>query len=56
MLSQGDLAVGLYSNATMHTPMTVTQDALKVVKELGVDCCVSTTGAGVGQSDLSALG
>ncbi|ORY56204.1 iron-containing alcohol dehydrogenase [Leucosporidium creatinivorum] len=40
----GELAVGLYSNATMHTPMTVTQDALKVVKELGVDCCVAVGG------------
>jgi hypothetical protein len=37
---QGDLAVGLYTNATMHTPMSVTLDALAKAKELGVDCCV----------------
>ena len=36
----GDLAVGIYSNATMHTPMHVTQDALARAHELGADCCV----------------
>ncbi|BGP36639.1 hypothetical protein JCM10449v2_000540 [Rhodotorula kratochvilovae] len=40
----GDLAVGLYTNATMHTPMNVTQDALAKAKELNVDCCVSVGG------------
>lgn len=36
----GDLAAGIYTNATMHTPMDVTQDALAKAKELQVDCCV----------------
>ncbi|GAA6047842.1 hypothetical protein JCM3770_004669 [Rhodotorula araucariae] len=40
----GDLAVGLYTNATMHTPMNVTQDALAKANELNVDCCVSVGG------------
>ncbi|GAA5991971.1 hypothetical protein JCM10908_000676 [Rhodotorula pacifica] len=40
----GDLAVGLYSNATMHTPIHVTQEALAKAKELNVDCCVSVGG------------
>lgn len=44
LLQQGDLAVGLYSNATMHTPINVTQEALARAKELGVDCCVSVGG------------
>ncbi|GAA5917198.1 hypothetical protein JCM8208_003323 [Rhodotorula glutinis] len=40
----GDLAVGIYSNATMHTPMDVTRDALKHAQDLGADCCVSVGG------------
>ncbi|GAA6036597.1 hypothetical protein JCM8097_001244 [Rhodosporidiobolus ruineniae] len=40
----GDLAVGLYTNATMHTPMNVTQDALAKAKELNVDVCVAVGG------------
>ncbi|CEQ42112.1 SPOSA6832_03901, partial [Sporobolomyces salmonicolor] len=40
----GNLAVGIYTNATMHTPMHVTQDALAKAKELGVDCCVAVGG------------
>ncbi|GAA6004382.1 hypothetical protein JCM10207_000695 [Rhodosporidiobolus poonsookiae] len=40
----GDLAVGLYTNATMHTPMEVTQDALAKAKELNVDVCVAVGG------------
>lgn len=41
---QGSLAVGLYSNAIMHTPIHVTQEALARAKELEVDCCVSVGG------------
>ncbi|GAA5932575.1 hypothetical protein JCM3775_005966 [Rhodotorula graminis] len=40
----GHLAVGIYSNATMHTPMDVTRDALKRAQDLGADCCVSVGG------------
>lgn len=47
----GALAVGVFDQATMHTPVQVTEDALKVVKEAGADCVVSlgggsTTGLG----------
>lgn len=40
----GDLAVGLYDNATMHTPVEVTQDALDIVKSIGADCVVALGG------------
>jgi glycerol dehydrogenase-like iron-containing ADH family enzyme len=40
----GDLGVGLYTRATMHTPRHVTDDALKTVDELEVDCVVSVGG------------
>ncbi|GAA6058529.1 hypothetical protein JCM10212_006968 [Sporobolomyces blumeae] len=40
----GELAVGIYSNATMHTPMDVTLDALAKAKQLDVDCVVSIGG------------
>lgn len=38
---QGDFAVGIYSNATMHTPMSITKDALSINENLGADCVVS---------------
>ncbi|PWN92570.1 Dehydroquinate synthase-like protein [Acaromyces ingoldii] len=34
----------LYSNATMHTPVEVTEDALKVVSEKNIDCLVAVGG------------
>ncbi|GAA5842066.1 hypothetical protein JCM3766R1_005737 [Sporobolomyces carnicolor] len=40
----GALAVGIYTNATMHTPIEVTKDALAKAKELGADCVVSVGG------------
>jgi len=40
----GSAAVGLYSNATMHTPEIITQEAMKVASELGADCVVSVGG------------
>ncbi|WP_028627154.1 maleylacetate reductase [Metapseudomonas resinovorans] len=40
----GELAVGLYDNATMHTPVEVTRDALGVVKSSGADCVVALGG------------
>ena len=47
----GPLAVGLYANATMHTPVDVTGQALAVAKDLKADVTValgggSTTGFG----------
>ena len=49
--SLGDLAAGVYANATMHTPVEVTEDALAALREAGADCTVafgggSTTGLG----------
>ncbi|MBM7061053.1 maleylacetate reductase [Pseudomonas sp. UL073] len=40
----GDLAVGLYDNATMHTPVEVTREALAVVESVGADCVVALGG------------
>ena len=40
----GELAVGLYSNATMHTPVEVTRDALEFLKDSGADCLVALGG------------
>jgi maleylacetate reductase len=47
----GDLSVGVFAEATMHTPVDVTERALKVVYSLAADCTValgggSTTGLG----------
>jgi alcohol dehydrogenase class IV len=47
----GDLCVGLFAEAAMHTPVDVTERALKAVNELGADCTIalgggSTTGLG----------
>jgi alcohol dehydrogenase class IV len=47
----GALAVGLFADATMHTPVEVTERALAMAKEVKADCTValgggSTTGLG----------
>ena len=47
----GALAVGVFADATMHTPVEVTERALALVRELDADCTValgggSTTGLG----------
>jgi maleylacetate reductase len=47
----GELAVGLFSEATMHTPVDVTERAMIAARECGADCVValgggSTTGLG----------
>ena len=47
----GDLSVGIFAEATMHTPVEVTERALKASRELDADCTValgggSTTGLG----------
>jgi alcohol dehydrogenase class IV len=40
----GPLAAGLYANATMHTPVEVTADALAEVERIGADCLVALGG------------
>ncbi len=35
---------GLFSGATMHTPVSVTQDAMNVVRQQGADCVLSVGG------------
>jgi len=47
----GGLSAGVFTEATMHTPVEVTERAMQVVRELGADCTValgggSTTGLG----------
>ncbi|MCZ7497313.1 maleylacetate reductase [Agrobacterium tumefaciens] len=47
----GPLSVGIFSGAVMHTPVNVTESAMKAVRECGADCLValgggSTTGLG----------
>jgi maleylacetate reductase len=47
----GPLACGVFTGATMHTPVEVTEAAMRVVAETGADCVVSlgggsTTGLG----------
>lgn len=40
----GDLAVGVFSGATMHTPVEVTDAAMQVVLDLQADCLVALGG------------
>jgi maleylacetate reductase len=47
----GELCAGTFTQAAMHTPVEVTERAMKVVRDLSVDCTValgggSTTGLG----------
>jgi len=47
----GARAAGLYDKAAMHVPIDIAEDARRVARELGADCCVtvgggSTTGLG----------
>jgi alcohol dehydrogenase class IV len=47
----GPLGAGLFPGAVMHTPVEVTEQAMRVVREVGADCTValgggSTTGLG----------
>ena len=47
----GDRAVGLFDKAAMHVPIEIAEEARRVARELGADCCVtvgggSTTGLG----------
>ncbi|KAG5636904.1 hypothetical protein H0H81_006439 [Sphagnurus paluster] len=40
----GDLCVGLYTRATMHTPVDITDDAVNAVQELNADCVMAVGG------------
>ncbi|KAG6879623.1 hypothetical protein C0992_000458 [Termitomyces sp. T32_za158] len=40
----GNLCVGLYTNATMHTPTDVTEDAMHTTEELRADCVIAVGG------------
>ncbi|VVM37282.1 Maleylacetate reductase [Pseudomonas fluorescens] len=40
----GDLAVGIYANATMHTPTDVTLQALQMFRQTKADCVVALGG------------
>jgi len=40
----GELAVGVFANATMHTPVSVTEQALAAFEAAGADCVVSFGG------------
>jgi alcohol dehydrogenase class IV len=40
----GDKAVGIFDNATMHTPMAITTEALSLAKDLDADSVVSIGG------------
>ncbi len=56
----GDRAVGLYDKAAMHVPLETAEDARRVARELGADCCVtvgggSTTGLGKAIALVSSL-
>lgn len=52
----GDLASGTYANATMHTPVGVTEDALATVQRLEADCLVAVGGGStVGLAKALAL-
>ena len=47
----GGLSVGVFAGAVMHTPVEVTEEAMRVIRQTGADCVVSlgggsTTGLG----------
>jgi maleylacetate reductase len=47
----GERCAGVYDKAAMHVPVEIAEDARRVARELGADCCVtvgggSTTGLG----------
>jgi alcohol dehydrogenase class IV len=52
----GITPAGLYSNATMHTPTHVTEEALKYANDCGADCVISFGGGstiGLGTSPIT---
>ena len=46
----GQRSAGVYANATMHTPVAVTEDALRVVADLRVDGLVAVGGGSTTRS------
>src|SRR5262245_41911500 len=42
--SIGSLAAGIFPNATMHTPVDVTERAVKAAKDCDADCTVAFGG------------
>jgi len=40
----GARAAGLYDKAAMHVPIDIAEDARRVARELGADCCVTVGG------------
>ena len=42
--SLGARAAGVYDKAVMHVPLAVAEDARRVARELGADCCVALGG------------
>lgn len=40
----GERGVGLFTEAAMHTPVNVTEDAVKVVENLNADCVIAVGG------------
>ena len=40
----GSLAVAVYANATMHTPVEVTKDALEIIASTNADCVIALGG------------
>lgn len=40
----GDASAGMFTNATMHTPLSVTEEALQTVDSLKVDCLLAIGG------------
>ncbi|KAK7031692.1 iron-containing alcohol dehydrogenase [Favolaschia claudopus] len=52
----GNAAVGLYSNARMHTPVNVTEEAVELARTLGAGCVVAIGGGStVGLAKAIAL-
>ena len=52
----GPLATGVFTEAAMHTPVTVTCKALKSVEQTGADCLVAVGGGStIGLSKAIAL-
>lgn len=52
----GDLTVGLYSKAAMHTPLSITEDAVSHARHVEADCLVAIGGGStIGLSKAIAL-
>src|SRR5690349_23558391 len=40
----GELSAGVFAGAVMHTPVRVTEEAVRLVQELGADCTIALGG------------